>query len=235
MSFDLAELVERYPRLSRPCLRVNFISSLDGAATVDGRSGGLGGPADKQVFAVLRMVSDAVVVAAGTVRTEKYDAMRLDEPSRAWRTANGLPEFPLMVIVSGSLDLDPAQLVFADAPVRPVIYTHARASAARRAALAPVADIVTVGDDPTDLRAAVADLHGRGATQLLCEGGPALLGGLIEADLIDELCLTLSPVVVAGDATRIAHGGITPPPRPMHLEHCLTGGDMLLLRYSRTR
>lgn len=234
MTFDTAELVERYPRSGRPTLRVNFISSLDGAVTVDGRSGGLGGPPDHEVFGVLRMVCDAVVVAAGTIRTEKYDAMRLDPPSRTWRQAHGLPEFPLMVIVSGSLDLDPAQLVFSDAPVRPVVYTHAGAHSSRRAALAPVADIVTVGEDAVDLRAAVADLHGRGATQLLCEGGPGLFGGLIEADLVDELCLTLSPVLVAGDAGRIAHGA-TVPPRPMHLEHSLTGGDMLLLRYTRRR
>lgn len=234
MSFDAAELVARYPRSSRPVLRVNFISSLDGAVSVDGRSGGLGGPADQQVFATLRMVSDAVLVAAGTVRTEKYDAMRLDESSRAWRRAHGLAEFPLMVIVSSRLDLDPAQLVFADAPVRPIIFTHAGASAARRAALAPVAEIVTVGEDAVDLRAAVADLHGRGATQLLCEGGPGLFGGLIEADLVDELCLTLAPLLVVGDAGRIAHGA-TVPVREMRLEHSLTGDDMLLLRYSRRR
>jgi riboflavin biosynthesis pyrimidine reductase len=234
MTFDPDELVQRYPRSGRPTLRVNFISSLDGAVTVDGRSAGLGGPADHEVFATLRKVCDAVVVAAGTVRTEKYDAMRLDAPSRAWRQAHGLPEFPLMVIVSGSLNLDPAQLVFADAPVRPIIYTHAGASPDRRAELAPVADIVTLGEDAVDLRAAVADLHGRGATQLLCEGGPALFGALIEADLVDELCLTLSPVLVAGDAGRIAHGAAVPP-RAMHLEHSLSGGDMLLLRYTRRR
>jgi riboflavin biosynthesis pyrimidine reductase len=233
-AFGTDDLVQRYPRSARPVLRVNFISSLDGAVTVDGRSGGLGGPADKQVFAVLRMVCDAVIVAAGTIRTEQYDAMRLDSSSRAWRQAHGLPEFPLMVTVSGSLGLDPAQLVFADAPVRPIVYTHAGAPADRRSSLAPVAEIVTVGEDAVDLRAAVADLHGRGATQLLCEGGPALFGGLIEADLVDELCLTLSPVLAGGDAGRIAHGAVVPP-RAMHLEHSLAGGDMLLLRYTRTR
>jgi riboflavin biosynthesis pyrimidine reductase len=234
MTFELDELVQRYPRLPRPTLRVNFISSLDGAVTVDGRSGGLGGPPDKQVFTTLRMVCDALVVASGTVRTEKYDALRLDPTGRAWRRAQGLAEFPLMVIVSGTLNLDPAQLVFADAPVRPIVYTHAAAPSPRREALATVADIVTVGDDAVDLRAAVADLHGREATQLLCEGGPRLFGGLIEADLVDELCLTLSPVLVGGDAGRIAHGAAAPP-RGMHLEQTLTGGDMLLLRYTRRR
>jgi riboflavin biosynthesis pyrimidine reductase len=226
--------VQRYPRLPRPTLRVNFVSSLDGAVTVDGRSGGLGGPADKQVFTTLRMVCDALLVASGTVRTEKYDALRLDPAGRAWRVGQGLPEFPLMVIVSGSLELDPAQLVFADAPVRPIVYTHAGAPEDRRAALAPVADIVTVGEDAVDLRAAVADLHGREATQLLSEGGPRLFGSLLEADLVDELCLTMSPILVAGDAGRITRG-VAVPPRRMRLEHVLTGDGMLLLRYSRSR
>ena len=70
------------------------------------------------------MVCDALVVAAGTVRAENYDALRLDAPRRAWRTAHGLTEFPLMVIVSGSLDLDPDQAIFADAPIRPIVVTH---------------------------------------------------------------------------------------------------------------
>ena len=77
------------------------------------------------------MVCDALIVAAGTVRAENYDALRLTPEARAWRLAHGLPEFPLMVIVSGSLDLDPDQLIFSDAPIRPIVLTH-RARAGRR-------------------------------------------------------------------------------------------------------
>jgi riboflavin biosynthesis pyrimidine reductase len=231
---EAADLVERYPRQERPTLRVNFIASLDGAVTVDGKSGGLAGPGDKEIFDTLRMVSDALIVAAGTVRTENYDALRLDEPGRAWRREHGLPEFPLMAVVSGALDLDPSQLVFADAPIPPIVFTHAGAPVDRRARIAEVAEVVTVGAGTVDLCAAVAHLHRRGATQLLCEGGPRLFGAMVAADLVDELCLTVSPMLVAGQAGRIAAGG-SGPPREMSLRHVLTAGDMLFLRYARRR
>ena len=228
-----ADLAECYPRRPAPTLRANFVASLDGAVTVNGKSAGLGGPGDKVIFDWLRTVCDALIVAAGTVRTENYDALRLTGPAREWRRAHGLPEFPLMVVVSGALDLDPGQLVFSDAPVRPLIVTHAAAPADRRAALAPVADIITVGATSVDLPAAVRELHARGATQLLCEGGPHLLGAMIAADLVDELCLTLSPRLVGGHAGRIA-AGPDGPPREMALQGMLTDGDMLFLRYARS-
>ena len=228
-----ADLAECYPRRPAPTLRANFVASLDGAVTVNGKSSGLGGPGDKVIFDWLRTVCDALIVAAGTVRTENYDALRLSGPAREWRRAHGLPEFPLMVVVSGALDLDPGQLVFSDAPVRPLIVTHAAAPADRRAALAPVADIITVGETSVDLPAAVRELHARGATQLLCEGGPHLLGAMIAADLVDELCLTLSPRLVGGHAGRIA-AGPDGPPREMALRGLLADGDMLFLRYARS-
>jgi riboflavin biosynthesis pyrimidine reductase len=230
---DAAALVERYPRLDRPHLRVNFVASIDGAATVDGFSAGLGGPGDKLILDTLRMVCDALVVAAGTVRTENYDALRLDEPRRAWRAQHGLPAYPLMVIVSRSLELNLDQLVFSDAPVRPVVVTHAGAPAHRVSAVEAVADLVAVGDGEVDLPAAVAALHARGAGQLLCEGGPRLLGALTSADLVEELCLTVSPLLAGGAAGRITAGG-EGRPRRMALRHVLAEDDMLFLRYTRS-
>ncbi len=229
---DVAALAALYPRGQGPLLRVNFVSSIDGAVTLDGLSGGLSGPGDKVIFGTLRMLCDALVVAAGTVRTEGYDALRLDADRRAWRLAHGLPEFPLMVVVSRSLDLDPAQEVFADAPVRPVVVTHAGADPGRRAAIERVADVVAAGDGAVDLPAALAALRARGAAHLLCEGGPHLLGALTAADLVDELCLTVSPLLAGGDAGRIATGP-PGPARPMALRHVLAEDDMLFLRYAR--
>ncbi|WP_436527206.1 pyrimidine reductase family protein [Actinoplanes sp. HUAS TT8] len=225
-------LAGHYPRLPEPTLRVNFIASADGAVSVDGLSAGLQGPGDKEVFDTLRTVCDALVVAAGTVRAERYDALRLTSEDRAWRTAMGLPEFPLMVIVSGSLDLDPAQLIFSDAPVRPIVLTSRAAPS--DSPIAEVAELVRVGDQQVDLAAGIAALHERGATQLLCEGGPGLLGSMIAADLVDELCLTVAPLLAGGSAGRIAHGPGTPP-RRMALRHALTREDMLFLRYGRPR
>jgi riboflavin biosynthesis pyrimidine reductase len=222
-------LVALYPRNPGLTLRVNFIASLDGAATVDGLSAGLQGPGDKEVFDSLRMVCDALVVAAGTVRAENYDALRLTAPARRWRRDHGLPEFPLMVVVSGSLDLDPEQLIFSDAPVRPIVLTHRAAPAAR---LSGVADVIAVGDDEVDLAAGVEALHARGATQLLCEGGPGLFGALVAADLVTELCLTVSPLLVGGGPGRIATGAAGEA-RRMSLRHLLTHQDLLFLRYAR--
>jgi riboflavin-specific deaminase-like protein len=225
-------IVDWYPRGGRPILRVNFVSSLDGAVTLDGFSAGLSGPGDKLIFGTLRMICDALVVAAGTVRTERYDALRLDAARRDWRRAAGLPEYPLMVVVSRSLDLDPAQEIFSDAPIRPIVVTSAAAPADRRAALAEVAEILLAGEQEVDLAAAVAELHARGATQLLSEGGPHLLGAMIAADLVDELCLTVAPLLSGGTAGRIATGPPAPP-RPMSLRHILAEDDMLFLRYAR--
>ncbi|MEU4688064.1 pyrimidine reductase family protein [Actinoplanes sp. NPDC023714] len=224
-----ASLLELYPRNPAPTLRVNFIASADGAVTVDGLSAGLQGPGDKEIFDSLRTVCDALIVAAGTVRAENYDALRLTPEAREWRLAAGLPEFPLMVIVSGSLDLDPQQLIFSDAPRRPILLTH---RAAPRSPIRDVAEVIEAGDREVDLAAGLRALHDRGATQLLCEGGPGLLGALIAADLVDELCLTVAPLLVGGGAGRIAHGP-DGPARRMGLSHVLTREDMLFLRYAR--
>ncbi len=222
-------LAELYPRNPEPTLRANFIASADGAVTVDGLSAGLHGPGDKEIFDSLRTVCDALIVAAGTIRAENYDALRPPAPAKAWRAAHGLPEFPLMVIVSRSLDLDLEQLVFADAPIRPIVVTTTRAPIAK---VEKAADVIAVGDDEVDLAAAVRELHARGATQLLCEGGPHLFDALIAADLVTELCLTVSPLLVGGGPGRIS-AGATASARRMSLRHVLTREDMLFLRYAR--
>jgi riboflavin biosynthesis pyrimidine reductase len=215
-----------------PGVRVNFVTSTDGAVTVSGYSEGLSGPADKRVFNVLRMHCDALLVGAGTLRHEGYGPVRLNERRRAWRTARGLPPYPTLVVVSRSLALDPRQGAFADAPVRPIVLTGATAPAAAGAALAEVADVVPVGEREVDLRAAMGLLRERGLTRLLSEGGPMVLGALTAADLVDELCLTVSPLLAGPGASRIT-AGEEGPPRPLSLRHVLAAEGMLLLRYAR--
>lgn len=222
-------LVELYPRNPDPTLRVNFIASLDGAVTVDGLSGGLHGPGDKEIFDSLRMVCDALIVGRSTVVAENYDALRLTEPARAWRREHGLPEFPLMVIVSDTLHVDPRQLVFADAPIPPLVITHAKARAER---LAGVAEVIVTGADKIDVTVMIAELHARGATQLLSEGGPRLLGHLAAADLVDEVCLTVAPMLAGAGAGRIT-AGATSPVRGLTLASVLADDGTLLLRYAR--
>jgi riboflavin biosynthesis pyrimidine reductase len=215
-----------------PWLRVNFVSSVDGAATVDDKSAGLGGDADRRVFDLLRTLCDVVVVAGGTVRAEGYGAMILDASAVGVRVAAGLAPQPTFAIVSGSLDLDPKSDVFVKAPVRPIIFTTE--SATTDDALAKVADIVVCGAKTVDPAAMVAALSERRLTRIHCEGGPSLFGSLLAADVVDELCLTVSPLLVGGDSPRIAKGDVTEP-RGMTLAGVLRSDSTLLLRYFRDR
>lgn len=231
---DRDELIIRYrvPDRTLPHLRVNFIASLDGAATREGVSGGLGNADDKLVFDTLRMLADVIVVGAGTVRAEGYGGIRLGPADAAWRLRHGLPAQLPVAVVSSRLDLDPGHPLFADAAVRPLVVTHAASPLRRRAELAEVADVLVCGEDAVDLRRMRAELARRGLAQMLCEGGPHLFGAMIEADCVDELCLTVSPVLEAGPAGRIS-AGASAVTREMALLHVLTAGDMLFLRYAR--
>lgn len=230
---NAAELLALYgAERGRELVRMLFVSSLDGAAEIDGRSGGLGGAADRLVIGVLRAVADGVLVGAGTLMREQYRAVRPLADRRAWRLAAGLPEFPRLVVVSGGLNLDPEQAALANAPVRPVVITTKSADA-RRAALEQVADVLAHGADEVDLAGAVAALRqDYGLSHLLCEGGPTLFGGLHAAGLVDEVCLTVSPVLAGPGATRII-AGPEGTPRSMTLRHVLASDGYLFLRYAR--
>lgn len=223
------------PDPGRSGVRANFVTSLDGAVTVDGYSEGLSGPADKLVFGLLRMQCDALLVGAGTLRNEGYGPMRLDDRRRRWRREHGRSEYPTLVVVSAALALDPASRPFAEAPVRPIVLTCAASPGPARAALAAVADIIVCGDTVVDFAAGLAALRERDLAQVLCEGGPQVLGALTAADLVDELCLTVSPLLAGAGAGRITAGRSSPAVRRLALRHALLDGDMLLLRYARPR
>jgi riboflavin biosynthesis pyrimidine reductase len=233
---DDAGLLHRYalPDRSQPWVRVNFVTSLDGAVTVDGYSEGLSGAADKRVFGLLRMLCDALLVGAGTLRHEGYGPVRLSPDRRSWRTAHALPEYPTLVVVSGRLDLDPEHPALAQAPVRPIVVTCAAAPAQARDRLSGVADVVVCGAEQVDLGQALAELRRRGLCQVLSEGGPHVLGGLTADDLLDELCLTVSPLVAGAGPGRIAAGPPSAVPRHLVLRSVLAADSALLLRYTRT-
>jgi len=240
-----ADIVESL-RSDAPVLRVNFVASVDGAVTHDGRSGGLSDDADKRHFELLRRVCDVVLVGAGTVRDEGYSAMRVSEESARWRVANGMPPHPVFAIVSGSLDLDPSSDIFANAPVRPIVFTTSVAVAlagVRADALAAVADVVvadlviaeTDNSGMTVARvhgpALAGALHERGLRTILCEGGPHLFGSLLADGVVDELFLTVSPTLESGDAARLTVGALTASAN-LTLDAVLASGSTLLLRYS---
>lgn len=219
---------------SRQSVRLNFVASIDGAATADGLAGGLSSPADKRVFDILRRLCDVVLVGAGTVRAEGYGSMRLDQGAVQWRRANGLTEQPVFAIVSGALGLDPGSAVFTDAPVRAMVVTVGASPRAKKEAFFRVAEVVVCGEERLDPRAMLVELARRGLRQVLCEGGPTLFGTLLDADCVDELCLTISPLIEAGKAPRIAVGAL-PEARRMMLHHALVSDSTLMLRYLRAR
>lgn len=215
-----------------PRVRMNFVESADGAVTLDGRSGPLGGGTDRAVMQTLRTLSDVVVIGAGTVRVEGYGGVDVSGEDAAWRRAHGLAEQPRLAVVSGDLGLEPGDSVFAEAAQRPLVVTHAGAPADRRRALAAVADVLVCGEASVDLRAMLAELAAQGLRQVLCEGGPHLFGALLEEDLVDEVCVTIAPRFVGGASGRII-AGAREADRPFALAGLLTDDEgFVFLRYA---
>jgi 5-amino-6-(5-phosphoribosylamino)uracil reductase len=234
---DVAALVAAEHRpagAARPWLLVNMVASLDGAITIDERSGGLGGEADRAMFFALRHVADVILVGAGTARAEDYGPARAPATVRAARAARGQAELPRLAVVTRSLDLDPSARLFGDPENRPYVITHQAAPAARVAALSEVAEVLQLGDDAVDLVAAAERLRADGAGVVTCEGGPALNGDLIAHDLVDEWALTLAPLLVSGDAGRSSRGPV-PDPRRFELARLLESDGELLGRWVRVR
>ena len=233
----VAALYQTQPRPGapgRPWLRANMVASVDGAASLDGRSGGLGGPADRMVFNILRSLADVILVGAGTARAERYKPVR---ESRIWAELRaGRPPRPPIAVVSRSLDLSDCQ---------PLLSAHAQtlvittAEAAARAPASWGADVRTIvaGETRVDVSQAVAALVSLGFREILTEGGPHLLAQLTRAGLLDELCLTTSPVIAAGSAGRIVAGSQSADQPAsalrMDLAHVLTDAGSLLSRYVR--
>ena len=234
---DLLRRVYRTGDRDALWIRLNFVSSIDGAATVGGLSEGLNDPWDLQVFETLRAMADVVVVAAGTVREEEYDGVYVPDAHVAWRKQQGLPDHPRLAIVTASGDLDPASAPFDvdDRKQRPLVFAAETADPDSLRALQEVAEVVVCGEvsGGVDLQRMAAELAARGLHQVLCEGGPTLFGSLLAADLVDELCLTISPLLVGGRSRRIttSHAEHV---HNMGLVNTLRGGAMLFLRYCRT-
>lgn len=231
------ERLYAYPDpLDRPLVRVNFVSSLDGAVTVAGRSEGLSSKPDKRVFALLRDLADVVLVGLGTALVEGYRGVKRTEVRLERRRRLGLSDVPPIAVVTGTCALDPMAPLVTDTTTPLVVLTCAAAPEERRAALAEAgADVVVVGDEEVDLAAALAALDERGLRRICCEGGPALFGSLVAADLVDELCLTVSPLLTGGEAGRITRGAAPDAPLRLRLASALHAEDSLLLRYARPR
>ena len=227
------------PGAGVPWVRANMVASLDGAATLLGRSGGLSGEADQQVFAMLRAITDVILVGAGTVRAERYAPVRPESEGLrwAWLRDGRTPSPPIAVITRG-LDLDLDSPLLTDAPrhATTIVITTESAPTARRAAAARTADVVVAGEASVDIPAALDRLAELGHRRILAEGGPHLLSEIANAGHLDELCLTVSPLLAGPGAGRITQGPPLPDDagvRPFTLAHLLADEGYLFGRYVR--
>lgn len=215
----------------RAWVRVNMVTTLDGAAWgATGRSGAINSSADFRAFCAMRAMADVVLVGAGTVRAEGYTPVEVPPALAATRAAAGLAPTLITAVVTRSGDLPEA---FLDSPAAAntlVLTTSAGAQVLHRRV--PVDRVVVTGDGAVDLPAALAALADRGLRRVLSEGGPSLLGDLVAASLVDELCVTTSPLVVGGPAGRIVHTQWYLDPVPSaRLGHLLVSDGSLLARW----
>ncbi len=222
-------------RDARRRLMLNMVSTVDGRATLQGRSGPLSASADRQLFHGLRSAVDAVLVGAGTVRTERYGRIVPDAARRSQRLARGLSAEPLACIVSGRVTLEPGLPLLREPEARVMILT---ASAASLPSVPAHVDYIRTGvDGKLDLTAAIVELCARfDVSSILCEGGPHLAFQLLAAGLVDELFLSLSPLLAGGEpaggeALRILAGSELEPPVELKLLSVLEADSSLFLRY----
>ncbi|HEY5976612.1 MAG TPA: dihydrofolate reductase family protein [Solirubrobacterales bacterium] len=218
------------PPEGRPFVAMNFAATVDGRAAMEGVSGPIGSSTDTAMLAALRTRFDAVMIGAGTMRAERYGQMATKEETRALREGLGLSPRPLIVIVSGRLDLPWEAPLFTSGGGEVLILT-ANTEAEAPATETPVRVVRHEGG--VDLAAALLALRQeQGVRALLCEGGPRLHAQLQAGGLVDDLFLTTAPKLSGGGAPRIVEGEL-PEPLDLDLAWLLESDGELFARYRR--
>jgi riboflavin biosynthesis pyrimidine reductase len=244
---ELATLYGGAIGLEEPCVVANFVESLDGVVAVPGlpRSHALLGDEsepDRFVMALLRACADAVVIGSGTLLSSPRGTWRVDrayppaaEALAELRARRGRPEQPVVAVVTAGGSFDAAHPVLEGGVL---VLTTLRAASDLRAAVPDASDVVAVNDgDTVDLAAAIDVLHERGCSVILSEAGPTLFGSLLASRLVDELFLTVSPLL-AGRAAAARLGlveGVELVPETRvagRLRSVRTHGSHLFLRYA---
>jgi riboflavin-specific deaminase-like protein len=188
---------------ARPYVISNFVVTLDGRVTLEGRSGAIGSDSDTAMLVALRTRVDAVMIGAGTMRAECYGRIVRDPAKREGRKRDGLPDDPLMVLISGRLDLPWEAPLFTEGEGEVLVFTASDDDPPET----PTPVRVERHRDQVDLAMALGHLRRkRGIRSLLCEGGPRLLAQLIEAQLVDELFITHAPKLAGGEGPRLVAG-----------------------------
>lgn len=220
---------EKREREGRPWVMFNMVESVDGATAVDGGASALNDADDRALFLAMRAVADVVLMGAETIRSESVGPVRMSAEMSRHRSNAGLEGVPQMVILTRSLSLDQEARVFSDPDRRPTILTGHGVDQDRVDAISKVADV-----------AQIDDLDGNGivnylsaAKVILCEGGPTVNSVLMTAGMVDEINITMSPMLALGESKRIAHGEPLQPPIDMRLDRIASGDRSLFLRYVR--
>jgi riboflavin biosynthesis pyrimidine reductase len=212
--------------VGRPWVMLNMVASIDGATSVNGRSRGLADDDDRAMFKALRAVPDIIMVGAETARADDYGPIRLDEERIERRRAMGKPDLPRLAVLSGHLNLDPGARLFSNPGLPPIVLTGRDAGPDRRKSLESIAEVVVFDDLNIE---SVLGHFGSGV--VLCEGGPGINAQLAEVGAIDELNLTVAPLIVGGQSKRVAEGAPVLSPQEMELDRILAGDRSLFFRY----
>jgi riboflavin biosynthesis pyrimidine reductase len=221
-----------HARPDRPYLFCNFVSSADGKGTVSGRTAPLGGEGDRKVFHLLRTQADAVLVGTGTLRIERYGPLTRAPDLAEIRAREGRPPQPLAVIVSRTGRVPFEIPLFADPESRVALYAPPGTAVPADCPAKVIVHELPDGDRPlAEVLRSLRQEHD--VRSLLCEGGPILFDALLLEGLVDELFLTLAPVLVGGEELGITAGPPLERPMALGLIWVLEYDGHLFLRYAR--
>ncbi len=217
----------RHP--DRPWVMLNMVESIDGATAVDGGASALNDRDDRDLFLALRSVANVVMNGAETVRSENLGPLWMSDEMARRRSEAGMAPIPEMVILTRSLDLDPGHRIFSRPEQRPTVITGIDVEPSRLESVGAVAKVIQI--DPLDGNGIVSVLAEHDV--LLCEGGPTINTQLIRDGVVDEVNLTVAPMLALGDSKRVASGPPLDSPAKMRLDRKLMGEQSLFLRFVR--
>lgn len=238
-SFSDRQLLQRYAFPQSRWCRFNFVSSADGAATLDGHSSGLGSESDQRLMQLLRWNADVLMVGSGTVIAEGYPGNLISDEGRRWREEQGMSPHPELAVLSTSGKfVHKAEDFFSKSPVTPYVFTTTQAQEEELELLSAKAKLDQTQTPQLSPHRVLDKLAADGLKKVHSEGGPSIFARFVAADVVDQLFLTLSPMLVGSGPRRIADAGdhpFTHGPRAMNLRHILEANDMLFLDYHRDK